>query len=553
MAAPNDNPGNFLLEVADIGLKLNETFTTFITYRKVHDRQLENLYATLNITTGCLTELGTTLNKHKDDFSMKEDVTRSVAETCKSNFETLLTLVTEGITEGGAWKAAGTIGGQSIAAEVDPWLLITMSVGGREEAKTYWKSIDDTRDALVELSHLVKYMILKSIEDKATLTSEQENDLKKLRNLLPHIIQNRENVEKSLKAEAELKAREEEEQKKWEERRNRPGLCRVDSIANSDITLAEDIRRVPPPVIIKERDFDTRSVSSWSSSDSGSDVATEEIYEEWILRWNEPIRDVTRSWGFLGLKFKNYYENRGFWGTDPEFRTVKEMKEAETLFSADKSSAKAKEAICKVLQALPNEGGIAVDHLLDERTEASSHEDAKREWSIVAVKPKQKFPYGAGNKKWGKDPKYTDWLITIKGVTVDTQDRSRNFRRDDPWRKHNRNSSYNRRYRSRSPIGRHHSGRRDYIDIRPRDRSPFRPLPVMRNPVRTPLPMRERGEIYIADGYVQGKVVVGKIMTKKEAEDKMIGIWDDMITKAAEKKEEVQKKNEPVEAEVKTE
>lgn len=166
MAAPNDNPGNFLLEVADIGLKLNETFTTFITYRKVQDRRLENLYATLNITTGCLTELGTTLNKHKDDFHMKEDVTRSVAETCKSNFETLLKLVTEGITEGGAWKADGTIGGQTITTEVDPWLLITMAVGGREEAKAYWTSLDDTRDALVELSHLVKYIILKSMEDK---------------------------------------------------------------------------------------------------------------------------------------------------------------------------------------------------------------------------------------------------------------------------------------------------------------------------------------------------------------------------------------------------
>lgn len=377
-----------------------------------------------------------------------------------------------------------------------------------------------------------------------------------------------------MRVEAELKAREEEEQKKWEERRSRPGLCRVDSVANSDITLAENIRRGPTPVIIKERDFDARSVSSWCSSDSGfalpsqskafkplishhsSVVATEEIYEEWTLRWNEPLHDVNHSWGFLGLKLKTYYESNGFWGTDPEFRTVKEMKEAETLFSGRKSPAKSKEAICKVLQALPNKGGIAVDNLLDERTESSNHEDAKREWSIVAVKPKQKYPYGAGNKKWGKDPKYTDWLITIKGVTIDTQDRSRSFRRDDPWRKRNRSSSYDRRYRSPSPI-RHRRrpiGRPEVIDIRPRrDRSPYRPLPVMRNPVRTPLTIRERGETYIEDGYVQGKVVVGKIMTKKEAEDKMIGIWEKMTAKAAEKKEEVQKKNKPVEAEVKIE
>jgi hypothetical protein len=557
MTAPNDRPGAFLLEVAEIGLQLNKSFTTFISYRKVQDRRLENLYATLNITTGCLTDLGTTLNKHEDSFRMEVDVTRAVAEKCKSNFETLKTMVGEGISEGGVWKGDGTIGGQTVTTEIDPWLLITMAVGGRDAAKDFWTCLDETRDALVELNHIVTYMILKSMEEKyvqemgirdhytnntcrAMLKPDDESQLQKLKTLLPHIVQSRETQEKAKKEEAEFAAAVEAGRK---EREERVKLTRVDSVANSDITLLpSERRRCPPPVVVeKVRDFDNRSVSSWcsSSADSVVDVdVPEEIYEEWILRWNPPVKNVNRSWGFLGLKFKNYYEDFGFWGTDPEFRTLEEMKEQEKFASADKSPAKHKEAICKVLQALPKKGGIAIDHLLEERTESSSHEEAKREWSVVAVRPKQKYPYGS-NKKWGKDPNYTDWLVTIKAVTIDTQDRSRSYRRDDPFRKRRSRdySPVSRRYhRSPSPRPIRRRGPHNRIidiDVR-RDMPPLRPLPLMRNPVRTPMPARDRGDVYVEDGYVQGKVVVGKIMTKKEAEEKIVGVWEDMVAKASE-------------------
>jgi hypothetical protein len=286
MASPNPRPGAFLLEVAAIGRELNKSFTTFITYRKVQDRRLENLYATLNITTGTLNDLGTLLNEHESHYRLKEDVTRSVTETCKKNFELLLTMVNEGITEGGVWKGDGTIGGHTVTTEVDPWLLITLAVGGREEAKAYWKSLDDTRDTLVELNHFVKYMVLKSAEEKyvsfpklenfdhtnnqhrAVLTSEQEAELKKVRNFLPRLVQTHETVEKFKKIEADELAAVEARRKRLEER---PALTRVDSIAESDITLMAEERRIrsPPPVIIKDVDMDARSVSSWCSSSSG--------------------------------------------------------------------------------------------------------------------------------------------------------------------------------------------------------------------------------------------------------------------------------------------
>lgn len=165
MAATNVHPGDSILAIGETGKALITSFTKFITYRKVHDRRLENLYATLSLTTAMLTELGTTLNKYENDFRIKEEVTGPVCETAKLNLERFLVMVNEGISNG-VWKNDGTIGGQTISAEVDPWFMITMALGGREEAKAFWKNLDDTRDTLLELNDIVKYQILKSLSDR---------------------------------------------------------------------------------------------------------------------------------------------------------------------------------------------------------------------------------------------------------------------------------------------------------------------------------------------------------------------------------------------------
>jgi hypothetical protein len=157
--------GDFILDVGRIGQSLMTSFTKFITYRKVQDRRLENLYATLSLTTTTLLELGTTINKYKDDFRIKDEAFRPICETAKANLEKFLLLINEGISSG-VWKNDGNLGGQAFTAEADPWLLITVSLGGREQAKTFWGSLDDTRDSLLELKDIVQYMMLKNLSLK---------------------------------------------------------------------------------------------------------------------------------------------------------------------------------------------------------------------------------------------------------------------------------------------------------------------------------------------------------------------------------------------------
>jgi hypothetical protein len=165
MATASERPGGFILEVANTGASLMTSFTRFLTYRKVPDNNLENLYATISITTTLLREFGSTINEYKKEFPIKPDITKPITQKCKENFDRLLVFVNEGNSQG-IWKNDGTLGGETVTAEVDPWFLITIGIGGLEEAEKFWKSLNDARDILLRLKDTVKYMMLKALNQK---------------------------------------------------------------------------------------------------------------------------------------------------------------------------------------------------------------------------------------------------------------------------------------------------------------------------------------------------------------------------------------------------
>jgi len=165
MAAPHDQPGAFALEVAGIGREVVKAFTKCITSRMIQERHMETILATLSITTSILTDLGTTINKHAKDVYINDDVTRPTCETCKESLEKLLVISKEA-SESGIWMREGTLGGKSVAAEIDPWFLFNVALGGREQAAEFWAGMETTRYSLVALTDTVKYKIYKELNQQ---------------------------------------------------------------------------------------------------------------------------------------------------------------------------------------------------------------------------------------------------------------------------------------------------------------------------------------------------------------------------------------------------
>ena len=155
--------GDFILDVANTGNSLMTAFTKLLTYRKVSDNSLENLYATISITTSVLRDLGDTIHKHENDFIVKGVIIRPITQKCMENFDKLLCFVA---VSQGIWKHDGMLGEQTVTSEVDPWFLITIGIGDWEEAERFWKSLNDVRDTLLRTKDTVKYIILKDLKEK---------------------------------------------------------------------------------------------------------------------------------------------------------------------------------------------------------------------------------------------------------------------------------------------------------------------------------------------------------------------------------------------------
>lgn len=251
----------------------------------------------------------------------------------------------------------------------------------------------------------------------------------------------------------------------------------------------------------------------------------EDVYEEWLLQYHGLDRSPDRSYSFLGFKFKEFFENPAYWTTNAELRSQSEMKEQYLFASAGMSPAKHKDAMKKAIQMIPKDGGHHIDTLIQERNDTCSDERIKRQWSVAAVRPQQKYPYSS-SKKWGKVPETTDWLITIRGETVDTVERYRPHRREDPWRPR---TSYSYRERSFSPRRRPYREDR-FLDVIPRrNRSFLREdsFPIVPLPIRHP-----RGDT-LNERAQTGTLVVEKLMSEDEAEKKLEKILADMNKEAS--------------------
>jgi hypothetical protein len=161
---------------------------------------------------------------------------------------------------------------------------------------------------------------------------------------------------------------------------------------------------------------------------------TNEIYEEWTLRWVLPQCNVDSSIGLFGIKIKKYWEEPGFWKITPELGSQAELKGKYELATSGVSMSTYKASVENATRSLPEDARMLIDYLIEDRENASSNARFKREWHVAALQAKPK-PSCGFNRSWVKSSKHTDWLVMIKGETIDHISRKRPDRWGDPWRK----------------------------------------------------------------------------------------------------------------------
>jgi hypothetical protein len=251
-----------------------------------------------------------------------------------------------------------------------------------------------------------------------------------------------------------------------------------------------------------------------------------EVLEEWLLRWTNPIKDVRASISLLGIGFKKYHEDPGYWGIDPEMRSQVELQEALQVLTSNSSQANYRDSVYKAISSLPESAREVVEGLLEDRAKNTSNENHTRRWTVVALRPQVKNHFE--KDRFFKSKKSQDWLIMIKGETLDRKRRQVTNRWYDPWRK-----PYHPRSRRR-PVRPYFDD--DYIvDERDYSRRPVYPHPP---PMRYPSPplvdeRRYRDTSRDSEGYgfSPGRILVGQVPDHEEAERKMDEILTDLPNK----------------------
>jgi len=170
-------------------------------------------------------------------------------------------------------------------------------------------------------------------------------------------------------------------------------------------------------------------------------VEDNELYEYWQLQRIEGENRVRRSWGFLGLKVTENYDNTCF-AAEGRPKPQKDLKARDEEAKTDDEKAKREARIKKTIATMPHRLQTELELVIKDRDRTSCNPRFTREWSVVDIKPlkpKITTPATSWGAWWKGQGGNAEWECIIKGVTVETVDKNQSMkipnRFSDPFRK----------------------------------------------------------------------------------------------------------------------
>jgi hypothetical protein len=160
---------------------------------------------------------------------------------------------------------------------------------------------------------------------------------------------------------------------------------------------------------------------------------------------------------------------------------------------------------------MPDEAQWEIQKLIESRETASSNENVRREWEVVGFteRPRRKITPETG--KWWKGGKkgLVEWVIVIRGETVDRKNRVMPCKHEDPWNPKSKTQQVT--VATPAPVA---------VAVTPTPMAA--PTPVqLHTPIRT--------QTQVPAGTVLRHVENRRVMTAEEAERKMDEIVRDLF------------------------
>jgi hypothetical protein len=84
---------------------------------------------------------------------------------------------------------------------------------------------------------------------------------------------------------------------------------------------------------------------------------------------------------------------------------------------------------------MPDEAQWEIQKLTESRDKASSNENVKREWEVIAFQERPRRKISPKKGKWwqGNKKGLVEWVFVIRGETVDHKTRVLPSKHEDPW------------------------------------------------------------------------------------------------------------------------
>jgi hypothetical protein len=507
-----------LVLIAQLGTVLVTNTTKYLSTLPHPIEVLEELVAVVSVTSNLLTSLNCTLQRFPSlaRLSPKHSFVGPLCEDVKKAFRELEERVLE--AKGMRIFEPNDVG--LVRLPRNAWVLV---MRGEQRAASLRSRLYVEK---YRVRVLIEAICWVGLSGKAGLSEQEMLELKNLKNMLPLVAERLVGVQRDyvprLKA---LTSGEEKEVVSIEVKREEKPAAPLVLVEEKQ----EPVKafKTPEPSLLKmplsgklglHSSASTDSLASTSSSSSrfvspppsihnlltysSATAFDDSIQEIWLLRRNEAKKKLRHTRTVFGVKYYVYhsYEPATFYvkalpSCPSDIRALRA--ECRGSSTDNQHLAQAKKSILK----LPDDAQWEIQKLTESRDKASSNENVKREWEVVAFKERPRRKITAEKKWWKRGKKeLVEWLVVIRGETVDHKTRVLPSKHEDPW----------------SP--------------KPKQTLPLRtmtPAPVV--PVVAPVQAQTQLRAQVPAGTVLRHVENRRVMTADEAEKKMEEIVRDLF------------------------